>query len=178
MKILNNKTKNFDKILDKILSQRKSKLQINSDSKVSESLTKLENKDLLKFGMIPEFIGRLPVITTLNDLNESMLVKIMTEPKNALIKQFQALFKMDGVNLEFKTEALSEIAKLAVNQNTGARGLRSIIEDTLKNLMYSAPDQKDLYKIVINKEVVTKKSEPILIFSNKQNSQKILINNS
>ncbi len=155
-----------------------SKINLNADKNVGDTLEKLENKDLLKFGMIPEFIGRLPVITTLKELNEEMLVKIMTEPKNALIKQFQALFKMDGINLEFKNDALIEIANLAVAQNTGARGLRSIIEDTLINLMYTTPDQKDLYKVVINKEVVSKKSDPILIFSNKQNNQKIIANNS
>ncbi len=155
-----------------------STLNNSFEKNVSDVLTNLENKDLLKFGMIPEFIGRLPVITTLRDLNEKMLVKIMTEPKNALIKQFQSLFKMDGINIEFKNDALIDIAKLAVNQNTGARGLRSIIEDTLMDLMYSAPDMKDLYKIVINKDVVLKKSDPILIFSNKQNNQKILANDS
>ena len=155
-----------------------SKINNNSNNNIGESLNKLENKDLLKFGMIPEFIGRLPVITTLGELDEAMLVKIMTEPKNALIKQFKTLFKMDGINLEFKNDALSEIAKLAVDQNTGARGLRSIIEDTLINLMYSAPDEKDLYKVVINKDVVSKKSEPILIFSNKQQNEKIIANNS
>ncbi len=155
-----------------------SNIKAKSEENISESLNKLENKDLLKFGMIPEFIGRLPIITTLNELNEEMLVKIMTQPKNALIKQFKTLFKMDGVNLEFKPEALVEIAKLAVVQNTGARGLRSIIEDTLIDLMYNVPDIKDLYKIVINNDVVTKKSEPIFIYSNKQNNQKILANNS
>ena len=155
-----------------------SKISDIKDRKVGESLNKLENKDLLKFGMIPEFIGRLPVITTLQELDSDMLVKIMTEPKNALVKQFRALFKMDGINLEIKEEALIEIAKLAVDQNTGARGLRSIIEESLKNLMYSSPDLKDLYKIVINKEVISKKSEPIMIFTNKQNNKKLLINNS
>ena len=128
--------------------------------------------------MIPEFIGRLPVITTLKELNEEMLIKIMTEPKNALIKQFQALFKMDGINIEFKNDALKEISKLAVEQNTGARGLRTIIEDTLMELMYSSPDNKNLETIIINKDAITKKSEPILIFSNKNNSDKILANNS
>ena len=128
--------------------------------------------------MIPEFIGRLPVITTLRELNEDMLIKIMTEPKNALIKQFQALFKMDGIDIEFKNEALKEVAKLAVEQNTGARGLRSIIENALKNIMYSAPDQKDLEKVIINKEVITKKSDPLLIFSSKPNNQKIIANNT
>ena len=155
-----------------------SKIKSNDEMKIGESLTKLENKDLLKFGMIPEFIGRLPVISTLKELDKDMLIQIMTEPKNALIKQFQTLFKMDGIILEFKNDALLEIAKLAVDQNTGARGLRSIIEETLMQLMYSAPDIKDLYKIVINKDVVSNKSEPILIFSNKQNNQKILANNS
>ena len=155
-----------------------SKLEINSEKKLGDSLKNLENKDLLKFGMIPEFVGRLPVITTLSELNEKMLVKIMTEPKNALIKQFQTLFKMDGVNLEFKEDALQEISSLAVRQNTGARGLRSIIEDTLMNLMYETPDIKDLFKIVINKDVVSKKSDPILIYSNKNSNQKIIANNS
>tara|TARA_B100001057_G_scaffold459467_1_gene509642 strand:- start:2868 stop:4130 length:1263 start_codon:yes stop_codon:yes gene_type:complete len=150
----------------------------NIDENNKESLKKLENKDLLKFGMIPEFIGRLPVITTLEELNEEMLIKIMSQPKNALIKQFQALFKMDGINIEFKEDALEEIARFAVEQNTGARGLRTIIENTLMELMYTSPDIKDLDKIIINKDVVSKKSDPILIFSNKQNNQKILANNS
>ena len=154
-----------------------SSINTNQD-KVENSLDSLENKDLLKFGMIPEFVGRLPVITTLKELNEEMLVKIMTEPKNALIKQYQALFKMDGINIEFKQDALREMARLAVEQNTGARGLRSIIEDTLMELMYNSPDYKDLEKIIINKEVVMNKSDPMLIFSSKQNSQKIIANNS
>jgi len=102
-----------------------------NEKNVGESLISLENQDLLKFGMIPEFIGRLPVIATLEELDEKKLVKIMMEPKNALIKQFHSLFKMDGINLEIKNDALIEIAKLAVQQKTGARGLRSIIEDLL-----------------------------------------------
>ena len=121
---------------------------INNQNKVlDESLKKLENKDLLKFGMIPEFIGRLPIVTTLNELNKDMLVEIMTKPKNALVKQFQSLFKMDNVNLEFKNDALIQIAMLAIKQNTGARGLRSIIEGTLIELMFSIPDIKDLDKL-------------------------------
>ncbi len=152
---------------------------INNQNKVlDESLKKLENKDLLKFGMIPEFIGRLPIVTTLNELNKDMLVEIMTKPKNALVKQFQSLFKMDNVNLEFKNDALIQIAMLAIKQNTGARGLRSIIEGTLIELMFSIPDIKDLDKVVINKDVVSKKSEPILIYSSKGNTQKIMANNS
>ncbi len=171
--------------LEEIIKFRLKGTSIGFNSKLNDSsektgifLNSLENTDLLKFGMIPEFIGRLPVITTLKELDEEMLIKIMSEPKNALIKQFQALFKMDGISIEFKNEALKEIAKLAVAQNTGARGLRSIIEDTLMELMYKSPDIKDLDKIVINKDVLTKKSEPILIFTNKQNNQKILANNT
>ncbi len=155
-----------------------SKLDLEPTKTIGLSLKKLENQDLLKFGMIPEFIGRLPVITTLSELDEDMLIKIMTQPKNAIVKQFESLMKMDGVKLEIKEDALKEIAKLAVSQNTGARGLRSIIEDSLMDLMYKIPDQKDVYKVVINKDVITKKSDPILIYSNKENNQKLMSNNS
>ena len=155
-----------------------SKLDLEPKKTVGASLKELENQDLLKFGMIPEFIGRLPVITTLSELDEDMLIRIMTQPKNAIVKQFESLMKMDGVKLEIKEDALKEIAKLAVSQNTGARGLRSIIEDSLMDLMYKVPDQKDLYKVVINKDVISKKSDPILIYSNKENSQKLMSNNS
>ncbi len=155
-----------------------SKLDLEPKKTIGAALKKLENQDLLKFGMIPEFIGRLPVITSLSELDEDMLIRIMTEPKNAIVKQFESLMKMDGVKLEIKEDALKEIAKLAVSQNTGARGLRSIIEDSLMDLMYKVPDQKDLYKVVINKDVIAKKSEPILIYSNKVNSQKLMSNNS
>ncbi len=155
-----------------------SKLDLEPKKTVGASLKKLENQDLLKFGMIPEFIGRLPVITTLSELDEDMLIRIMTQPKNAIVKQFESLMKMDGVKLEIKEDALKEIAKLAVSQNTGARGLRSIIEDSLMDLMYKVPDQKDLYKVVINKDVISKKNDPILIYSNKENSQKLITNNS
>jgi len=155
-----------------------SKLDLEPKKTIGASLKKLENQDLLKFGMIPEFIGRLPVITTLSELDEDMLIRIMTQPKNAIVKQFECLMKMDGVKLEIKEDALKEISKLAVAQNTGARGLRSIIEDALMDLMYEVPDQKDLFKVVINKEVISKKSEPILIYSNKENSQKLISNNS
>ena len=138
----------------------------------------MENQDLLKFGMIPEFIGRLPVIATLQELSEEMLIKIMQEPKNALLKQYVSLFKMDGVKLDIKNDALKKIANLAIDQKTGARGLRSIIESLLIDLMFETPDKKDLEKIVINRDVVSNKSDPILIYSNKQTNQKILANKS
>ena len=150
----------------------------NHDEKnIGDSLQKLENEDLLRFGMIPEFMGRLPVCATLVELDVKTLIRIMREPKNAIIKQFEELFKMDNVQLEVKDDALVEIAKLAVSRKTGARGLRSIMEELLLDLMYEAPDQKDLKKIVINGDVVIKKNKPIMLYSSKDSS-KIIINKS
>ncbi len=149
-----------------------------SDKKIGESLINLQNEDLLKFGMIPEFIGRLPLCTTLHELNEKMLVRIMKEPKNAIIKQFEVLFKMDNIELEIKNEALNEIAKLAVLRKTGARGLRSIMEDLLLDLMYETPDQTELKKIIINRDVLIKKTKPMLLFTHKDNNRKIAVNKS
>jgi len=172
--------------LENIINQRLkgSSIGFNSsivefnEKSVGDSLINLQNEDLLKFGMIPEFIGRLPVVTTLEELDLNMLVRIMQEPKNALIKQYTALFKMDGVNLEIKNDALKEIAKLAIKQKTGARGLRSILETLLIDLMFKSPDYKDLEKILVNKDVVNKSAEPIMIYNNKNANQKILVNKS
>ena len=172
--------------LENIINQRLKGSSIGFNSSITDfryksvgdSLQSLQNEDLLKFGMIPEFIGRLPVVTTLEELDLDMLIRIMQEPKNALIKQYEALFKMDGVNLEIKNDALKEIAKLAIEQKTGARGLRSILETLLNELMFKAPDYKDLEKIIINKEVVNQNSEAIMIYNNKNSNQKILVNKS
>ncbi len=172
--------------LDNFINQRLKGSAMGFNSSISElneksigtSLQSLENQDLLKFGMIPEFIGRLPVIATLEELDEEMLIKIMQEPKNALLKQYSALFKMDGVKLDIKNEALKEIANLAIEQKTGARGLRSIIEKILIDLMFDVPDKKNLESVVINRDTVLDKSQPILIYSNKQTNQKILANKS
>ena len=149
-----------------------------NEKKIGYTLKMLENKDLLKFGLIPEFIGRLPVCATLEELDDKMLIRIMKEPKNAIIKQFELLFKMDNIELEIKNDALIEIANLAVKYNTGARGLRSIMENLLIDLMFESPDQKELKKIVINSEVVKKMSQPILLFANKDNNQKLAVNKS
>ena len=143
------------------------------EDNIGETLKKIENQDLLKFGMIPEFIGRMPVCATLEELNEKMLIRIMQEPKNAILKQYKTLFKMDQIELEIKSEALMEVAKLAVNRKTGARGLRSIMENLLVDLMFDSPDQKELKKIVINQDVVVKKSKPILLYSSRENNQKL-----
>jgi len=169
--LINGRIKGSSMGFNSILSDYKEK-------KIGETLKNLENEDLLKFGMIPEFIGRLPVCATLEELDEKMLIRIMQEPKNAIIKQFEVLFKMDNIQLEIKNEALLAIAKLAVLRKTGARGLRSIMEDLLVELMYNSPDQKELKKIIINKDVVSQKSKPILLFANKDNSQKLVANKS
>ena len=170
--------------LENIINQRlkgssigfNSTLNNFNQKNISESLNELKNEDLLKFGMIPEFIGRLPVCATLEELNDNMLVRIMKEPKNAIIKQYEVLFKMDNIELEINDNAILEIAKLAVSYKTGARGLRSIMENLLIDLMFESPDQKDLKKIVINKEVVSQKSKPLLMFSNKEKNQKLAVN--
>lgn len=120
-------------------------------------------KDLVKFGMVPEFVGRLPVITVLEELDESSLVRILTEPKNALIKQYQKLFEYDDVELEIDDDALVEIAKKAIAQKTGARGLRSILEGILMHSMYSVPSDGSIAKVQVTKECVTEKAEPVLI---------------
>ncbi len=114
-------------------------------------LKEIQPEDLLKYGLIPEFVGRLPVIVTLEELDEEALVKILTEPKNALVKQYKELFKMDGVELEFEEEALKAIAQKAIARKTGARGLRSIIEETLLDIMYEIPSRDNIEKCLIKK---------------------------
>ena len=129
-----------------------------------EVLAKLEPDDLLKYGLIPEFIGRLPVVATLDELDEKALINILTEPKNALIKQYQSLFKMDGVELEFTKEAYKAIAAKAMKRKTGARGLRSITENILLETMYELPELKGVKKVVINEKVVNDATKPVLMY--------------
>ena len=117
-------------------------------------LSDVQQKDLVKYGLMPELIGRLPVITTLQPLSEDDLVKILTEPKNALAKQYQELLAMDGVKLEFEDDALKRIAELAIKKEIGARGLRSIIEKAMENVMFSIPDRTDAKKVVVTSGVV------------------------
>ena len=124
--------------------------------------TKLYRMDLVHFGLIPELIGRLHVIASLNELNEEDMVRILTEPKNAIIKQYQKLFAIDGVNLKFEEDALRAIAQLALERKTGARGLRSIIEEMMVDLMFELPEYKN-YDIVITKEVVKDNAKALLI---------------
>lgn len=120
-------------------------------------------EDLLKFGLIPEFIGRLPILTALEKLSEDDLVRILTEPKNALVKQYSKLLEFDGVKLEFEEEALREVAHLAIKRNTGARGLRSIIEATMRDIMFEVPSNKEIEKVIISKDTVLGEAEPTLV---------------
>jgi ATP-dependent Clp protease ATP-binding subunit ClpX len=137
------------------------------DRKTGELLKNLETEDLLKFGLIPEFIGRLPVIATLNDLDEEALIQILTEPKNALTKQYKRLFNMEGVELNFTEGALKAIAQKAVERKTGARGLRSILEATLLNTMFELPTIENAEEVVINEEVILNNAEPLFIYGKK-----------
>ena len=132
---------------------------------VGEVFKMVEPEDLIKYGLIPEFVGRLPVIATLEELDEKALIKILTEPKNALVKQFQKLFKMEGAELEFREEALNAIAKRALKRKTGARGLRSIIEHALLDIMYELPGMKDVTKVVVDEKCVSGESKPLLLFA-------------
>ncbi len=137
------------------------------DSKIGDVLKKLQPEDLVKYGLIPEFVGRLPVIATLEDLDEASLIKILTEPKNALIKQYQSLFKMEKVNLEFRIEALKSIAKLAISRKTGARGLRSILESILMDTMFDLPSHDNLEEVIIGSETVENNKPPIMVHADK-----------
>ena len=125
----------------------------------------LEPEDLLKYGLIPEFIGRLPMIATLEDLDEKSLIKILQEPKNSLTKQYQELFKLDGAKLTFKDNALKEIAVKAIKKKTGARGLRSILENILLKTMYDLPSQENIEEVIIDASAVKGQSQPILVHS-------------
>ncbi|MDR3565359.1 MAG: ATP-dependent protease ATP-binding subunit ClpX [Negativicutes bacterium] len=161
----------FDGV-DKIISSRTGKKTMGfgaevkskqQKKQVGEVLRQILPEDLLKFGLIPEFVGRLPVIVTLDALDEEALIRILTEPKNALIKQYQKFLELDNVQLEFKEEALKAIADEALKRNTGARGLRAIIEAIMRNVMYEVPSRGDVAKCIVTKEVVYNKEEPILV---------------
>jgi ATP-dependent Clp protease ATP-binding subunit ClpX len=142
------------------------------EKKTGELLRNLEPEDLLKYGLIPEFVGRLPVFATLEDLDEKALISILTEPKNALVKQYQRLFDMEGVKLEFSEDALSAIAKRAIERKTGARGLRSIMENMLMDTMYEIPDKEDVEKVVVNKDTVEESKTPVYVFADSASKKK------
>jgi len=162
--------------LEKIISSRGkgssigfgADVQGQDDRKIGDVLTEVEPEDLLKFGLIPEFVGRLPVLATLTDLDEEALVEILTAPRNALVKQYQRLFDMEDVRLEFSEDALLAIARKAISRKTGARGLRSIMESILLDPMYQLPGLDGAEEIVINREVVEGRTEPLYIYSDRR----------
>ena len=165
----------FDGI-DKIIGSRigkkgigfGSEIKSKKDKNIGEILSNILPVDLLRFGLIPEFVGRLPVVVTLEALDESALVKILTEPRNALVKQYQKLFEMDTVGLEFEKEALEAIAKEAIKRETGARGLKAILENTMLDVMYDIPSKKDIKQCTITKAAVDGKKPPILTLEKKE----------
>ena len=132
----------------------------------------LEPEDLLRYGLIPEFIGRLPMIATLEDLDEKSLVKILQEPKNSLTKQYKELFKLDGAKLTFKDNALKEIALKAIRKKTGARGLRSILENILLKIMYDLPSQENIEEVIVDASSAKGQSQPIVVHSKNDNKSK------
>ncbi len=167
--------------LDKIISQRdkgssigfEAEVKSLDEKKTGEWMKNLEPEDLLKYGLIPEFIGRLPITATLEDLDEKSLVKILIEPKNSLVKQYQELFKLEGVKLNFKDTAVKEIAKKAINKKTGARGLRSILENLLLKTMFDLPGQNNVEEVVVDSASVKGQSQPIIVHSkNKSKTDK------
>ena len=163
--------------LEKIIRQRTEKNSIGFGAEVqgkddlkaiSNIIKNVEPEDLIKFGLIPEFIGRLPVITILETLEQNALIQILKEPKNALIKQYKKLFGMEGVELEFRDDAIDAIALKAIERKTGARGLRSIMESSLKEIMFELPTINNLLKVVIDKDVINKNKKPYLIYSDNE----------
>ena len=166
--------------LDKIISQRDKGTSIgfgadvknSQDKKTGEWMKGLEPEDLLKYGLIPEFIGRLPMIATLEDLDEKSLIKILQEPKNSLTKQYQELFKLDGAKLTFKENALKEIALKAIRKKTGARGLRSILENILLKTMYDLPSQENIEEVIVDSSAVKGHTQPIVVHSKSDNKSK------
>ncbi len=164
--------------LDGIVEQRTGKKAVGfgtnvvsrSEKKVGEILGMVEPQDMIKYGLIPEFVGRMPVVTTLEELDEASLVRILVEPKNALIKQYQKLLSFDNVRLKFTDSALSSIAKKAVQRKSGARGLRAILEEIMLDVMYEIPSQKGIKECLITEETVSKKEKPILIYEKQAES--------
>ena len=159
--------------LDKVIRERTEKGGIgfsaeikskDEEKNVGELFSQIESEDLIKYGLIPEFVGRLPVVATLEELDEVALVQILIEPKNALIKQYQHLFDMEGTELEFRDEALTAIAKKSMNRKTGARGLRTIVENILLDTMYEIPSAENISRVVIDESVILGDSEPLLVY--------------
>jgi ATP-dependent Clp protease ATP-binding subunit ClpX len=169
--------------LEKVIRQRSegsgigfsAEITSKDDKKtISETIRQVEPEDLIKYGLIPEFVGRLPVLATLEELDENALVSILTEPKNALTKQYSKLFEMEGADIEFKESALRGVAKKAMARKTGARGLRSILEQVLLDTMYELPSLKEVTRVVVDESVVNGEAEPLLIFETPEEQKETL----
>ncbi len=167
--------------IEKVIQERTEKSGIgfgayikekSANDRSTELLDQLEPEDLIKYGLIPEFVGRLPVVATLEELDEESLVRILVEPKNALTKQYQTLFKYEGVELEFRTEALHEVAKKAMERKSGARGLRSIMENALLETMYELPSMKGIKKAVVDSSVITEGARPLYVYEKERVTRK------
>ena len=165
--------------LDKIIQRRMGDKVIGFNSEIklakadeSKILSLVQPEDLLKFGLIPEFIGRLPVMVTLDELSEDALVRIITEPKNALLKQYRKLFRLDNVDLEIEPDAIRAVAEKAIERKTGARGLRSILEGVMTDIMYDIPSRDDVKKCIITKETIEKGTRPTLIYGREKSTKK------
>ena len=164
--------------LDKIIERRGrgssigfgAEVKSKKEQSLSKTMKSLEPEDLIKYGLIPEFIGRMPIIATLNELDEQSLVKILKEPKNSLIKQYKRLFEFENVELEFNQDAIIEISKKAISKKTGARGLRSIIENILLKTMFDLPDMEDVLRVTVDKSAAKGDSEPIVTYGKKQST--------
>ena len=163
--------------LEEIIVNRLGESSVGFNAKVKSSsaenidvFSKVEPQDFIKYGLIPEFVGRLPVITSVDELDKEALIEVLTKPKNALVKQFQKVFELDNVELSFTAGALESIAELAMNRKTGARGLRSILEDTLLDVMYESPSREDIQKIVVSKETVIDKLPPKMVITQEEDT--------
>lgn len=158
----------LEKLIENRLGRRsigfKGEISSRKEKNLGELFDQVQPEDLIKFGLIPEFIGRLPVMAALHELDEAALVKVLTEPKNALTKQYQRYFEMESVKLKFTPEALSAVAREAIKRQSGARGLRAILEEVMMNLMYEIPSRKDIKEVVITEGAILKKEDPILVY--------------
>jgi len=162
----------LDDVIERRIGERKlgfgADIPSRKDKKIGELLERIEPEDLLRAGLIPEFIGRLPVIATLHELNEEALVDILTKPKNALVKQYQKLFEMDGVKLKFGQGALHAVAREALKRNAGARGLRAIMEKSMLDIMYEVPSQSDIREVAVSEEVIVSGEKPLIVYEKEE----------
>ena len=161
----------LEKIIQKRIGEKSmgfnAEISSKKDTGVGEIFKNALPEDLIRYGLIPEFVGRLPVLVSLGELDKEALVSILTEPKNALIKQYQKLFSLEDVDLEIEKEALLKIAEKTLIRNTGARGLRAILEEIMMEIMYEIPSRKDIKKVIINEDVIANNAEPVVILKEK-----------